>query len=151
MLILEGKIAIITGGARGIGRAIAFAFAQEGAKVAAFDIDPEDSILIEDLKKEIGSSADRYLYQKADVTNKREINQAVEETVKTFGRIDILVNNAGGGMKPVPLEDLEDKDWDQVVKPKKGLRLQPSHYQINEKARKRKNCKYFIPSRTKPE
>lgn len=112
---LEGKVAVVTGGARGIGRAITIAFVQEGAKVVVFDLDAEDSSLIRELQEAIAACGKKCFYKKADITNMQEVRQAVEETIKAFGKVDVLVNNAGGGMNPVPLEDLEEKEWDQVV------------------------------------
>lgn len=112
---LEGKVAIVTGGARGIGRAIAIAFVQEGAEVAIFDLDAEDSFLIGELQGATAVLGKKCLYKKADITNLQEVHQAVKETIKTFNKVDVLVNNAGGGMNPVPLEDLSEKDWDRLV------------------------------------
>jgi NAD(P)-dependent dehydrogenase (short-subunit alcohol dehydrogenase family) len=113
---LEGKVAIVTGGIRGIGKAIGIAFAREGAKVALFDLDVEDSRLAGKLQEAVGAFNKKCLYKKADVTQMKEIRQAVEETVTTFGKVDILVNNAGGSfIAPAPIEDLEEKDWDLVV------------------------------------
>lgn len=112
---LDGKVAIITGGARGIGKAIAVAFAQEKADVAIFDLDAEDRSSIRELKKELSGYGGKCLYEKADVTHAQEVGRAVEKTIQNFRRVDILVNNAGGGMAPVPLEDLTEQDWDRVV------------------------------------
>lgn len=114
-LNLGGKVAIVTGGIRGIGKAIAIAFAEEGIEVAVFDLDPEDSPLVEELQKSIEVFKKRCLYKKADVTNVQAVHDAVEKTIKTFGKVDILVNNAGGGIPPVPLEKLEETDWDQGI------------------------------------
>ncbi len=113
---LEGKVAIVTGGLRGIGKAIAVSFAQEGAEVAVFDLDAEESPLVGELRKNIGIFKKKCLYKKADITNLQEVRHAVEETIKAFGKVDIIVNNAGGGMNPVPLEDLEETDWDRLIK-----------------------------------
>jgi 3-oxoacyl-[acyl-carrier protein] reductase len=113
---LEGKVAIITGGVRGIGRATGYAFAQEGAEVAIFGRDPEDSPAAKELLKSLEVFKKRCLYKKADVTKMEEVRLAVEETIKVFGKVDILVNNAGGSIiAPVPLEDLQEEDWDRVV------------------------------------
>lgn len=114
-LNLEKKVAIVTGGVRGIGKAISIAFAEERAEVAVFDIDAEDSPLVEELQKSIRVFKNRYLYKKADVTNWQEVHHAVEETITAFGKVDILVNNAGGGIPPVPLEDLKETDWDRGI------------------------------------
>ncbi len=113
--VLNGKSAIVTGGLRGIGKAAAMAFAQAGANVAAFDLDPEDSPLVKEFYGQMKSFGKKYLYQKADVFHYAEVQNAVTKTIKSFGDLDILVNNAGGGMNPCPLEDLEEKDWDRIL------------------------------------
>lgn len=114
-LNLEGKITVVTGGVRGIGKAIALAFAQEGAKVTVFDLDPEDSPIVEELKRSISIFKKEYLYKKTDVTDWSEVHRAIEETIRTFGKVDILINNAGGGIPPVPIEDLQEADWDRGI------------------------------------
>jgi NAD(P)-dependent dehydrogenase (short-subunit alcohol dehydrogenase family) len=91
-LNLEGKVVIVTGAARGIGRATALTFCQEGAKVVIDDIDLEAAKLVEEEAKASGAQA---LAIKADVTKPDEVKQMVKETLDKFGRIDILINNAG--------------------------------------------------------
>ncbi len=84
---LDGRVALVTGAARGIGRGIALAFAAEGASVVVADRDGPGA---ERVAKEIGSLAIR-----ADVSNERDVERMVEEALAAFGRIDVLVNNAG--------------------------------------------------------
>jgi NAD(P)-dependent dehydrogenase (short-subunit alcohol dehydrogenase family) len=91
-LNLEGKVVIVTGAARGIGRATALAFCREGAKVVIDDIDLEAAIPVEEEAKSSGAQA---IAIKADVTKPDEVKQMVKETLDKLGRIDILVNNAG--------------------------------------------------------
>jgi len=91
-LKLEGKVAIVTGAARGIGRATVLTLGLEGAKVIINDIDLPAAKLVEEEAKASGIDA---LAIKADVTNVHEVRQMVEETLNSFRRIDILVNNAG--------------------------------------------------------
>ncbi|MCR9109095.1 L-iditol 2-dehydrogenase [Marivita sp. XM-24bin2] len=86
---LDGKIAIVTGGARGIGRAICEALAREGAKVAVADL------LEDDARETAGAFGDAGMAVKMDVTDLGSINQAVKEVADAWGGIDILVNNAG--------------------------------------------------------
>jgi len=107
---LEGRVAIITGAGRGIGAATARVLAENGAKVVVTDILPEREEVASKIKVE-GFDA---LAIKVDVTNKEEIDQAVEKTMEAFGRIDILVNNAGI-FPPSTLEEMKKEDWDKVI------------------------------------
>src|SRR3972149_4061032 len=88
---LSGKVAIVTGAARGMGREFALALARYGADVVACDILPE----LEKIKPEIERLGRQVLIQQTDVCKIPEIEAMVKESVKVFGRIDILVNNAG--------------------------------------------------------
>ena len=86
---LKGKVAIITGGAAGIGKATAQVFAREGAKVVICDVSEE---LGTALVKELGSDAQ---FNKVDVCNRADVQKWVESVVAKYGKVDILVNNAG--------------------------------------------------------
>jgi acetoin reductase-like protein len=86
---LKDKVAIVTGGARGIGEAIVRAYAKEGAKVVIADVETAKA---EELAKDLGAAA---IAVKLDVRDKAQIDAAVAKTVATFGSVDILVNNAG--------------------------------------------------------
>ena len=103
---LEGKVSIITGGAGGIGRAITMAFAREGSDIAILGLRAEIDPVINELHEASLTLGKRFIYKKADITNRQEVQQAVEETIKTLGKVDVLVNNAGGGKNPTPLEIL---------------------------------------------
>lgn len=108
---LEGKIAIVTGGARGIGKAICEKMLQEGASVAVLDIRDTDlketcRVLSESQKTAVGFNI--------DISNKDQVDKAFKSIVERFGTIDILVNNAGI-VCPAPIEDVSEDDWDQVV------------------------------------
>ncbi|WP_061026400.1 SDR family NAD(P)-dependent oxidoreductase [Bradyrhizobium sp. CCH5-F6] len=107
---LNGRVAVVTGGAQGFGRAITERFVASGAMVAIWDF---DSALAEKTAKEIGDSA-RVL--KVDVTDTAAVEQARDATLAAFGKIDILVNNAGiaGVNKPVWETDL--KEWRKVLR-----------------------------------
>ena len=110
---LEGKIALVTGSARGMGYAIALALAAEGAKVAVTD-------LIEHQIKDAVDSLTRQGLETAgyemDVTRKDEIVRTVQAVSAKWGRLDILVNNAGGSLNtPHRLEEIEECHWDLVV------------------------------------
>jgi len=91
-LNLKGKVAIVTGAGRGIGRAIALAFAQEGAFVTVDDIDAE---VLKDVAQKIISLGSRSLAVRADVTKVDQVGMMVNQTLEEFGNVDILVNNAG--------------------------------------------------------
>jgi len=108
---LQGKVAAITGGARGIGHSTAVKFAAEGAKVAVCDINPE---LMQETLKEIrsgGGEADGY---QVDVTNKEQIAAMVKGVMAKWGRIDCVVNNAGIVMD-AQLKNMTDMQFDTVI------------------------------------
>lgn len=113
--VASAETVIVTGGVRGIGRATALAFANEGCNVAVFDVDTPDSEAVEDLRRCMPSNAEAFHYCAADVTNMKRVDAAVTECVKKFGGIQVLVNNAGKGTDPVPLETLPEAEWDRVV------------------------------------
>jgi len=107
-LKLDKKVAIITGGGKGIGRAIALRFASEGARVVIADIDYDSAMKI---SKEIGGSS---LALKVDVSSKKDVENMVRTVMERFGRIDILVNNAGIQTEK-PFVDLSVKEWKRVL------------------------------------
>src|SRR5687767_6667201 len=90
---LEGKVALVTGASRGIGRAIALGFAEAGADVAVAARSEGD---LETLAKEIDTLGRKALVVPTDVRDRDAIEQMFEKTIEEFGRLDILVNNAGG-------------------------------------------------------
>jgi 3-oxoacyl-[acyl-carrier protein] reductase len=106
---LKDKIAIVTGGARGIGQACAIALAREGAHVCVTDIIPmEETVdIIESLNR-------RALGIRTDVSQKGDVLAMVAQVIEKFGKIDILVNNAGTCQR-VPLEELTEEQWDRDV------------------------------------
>ena len=112
MGLLENKVALITGAGRGIGKAIAMRFAQEGCKIAFTDIALNDVVLeTEKELKALGVEAKAYASNAANFT---ETQQVVDEIVKDFGRIDILVNNAGI-TKDTALKRMTEEMWDAVI------------------------------------
>lgn len=89
---ITGKVAIVTGGASGIGRAIALALAESGANVVIADRALDGA---EEMAREIESAGGKAIATKTDVTDSKEVEQMVQRTIEKFGKIDILINNAG--------------------------------------------------------
>ncbi|MEG1635281.1 MAG: 3-oxoacyl-[acyl-carrier-protein] reductase [Rikenellaceae bacterium] len=113
MKLLEGKVAVITGGARGIGKAISVAFAKHGASVAFTDIASDDNFI--NTEKELqsyGVTAKGYI---SDASNFESSQATVDQIATDFGRIDILVNNAGITRDSLLMRMTEDQ-WDLVIK-----------------------------------
>ncbi|WP_324736589.1 3-oxoacyl-ACP reductase family protein [Thermococcus sp. SY098] len=110
---LAGKVALVTGASRGIGRAIAVALAQKGANVVINYVrNEEEAERTEELCKEYGVET---LVVKADVSNKEEVRKMVERVIKKFGRIDILVNNAGILGNSINPMEITEEEWDKVI------------------------------------
>ena len=107
----DDKVAVITGGSRGIGEAITTALATEGAKVAIWDIDP---VLSQAVAASILATGREALAVKVDVSIGSEVRAAAEQTLERWKRIDILVNNAGI-CRTSPIESTSEADWDQVL------------------------------------
>jgi 3-oxoacyl-[acyl-carrier protein] reductase len=104
-----GRVVIVTGAAKGIGLRIVRAFAGEGARVAALDIDGAG---LEALTRE----REDVLALKSDVTAAAEVRQAVETVVARWGRVDVLVNNAGGFSVIRRTEDIPEAEWDAIFR-----------------------------------
>ncbi len=110
---LEGKVALITGGGRGIGKAIALAFAGEGAHVVP--ISRQGSFAeCQAVAEEAGKIGAKALPLSADVSQKAEVQAAIRQVLDTFGTMDILVNNAGIA-KHNPVVDILEEDWDRTM------------------------------------
>ncbi len=112
MMKLQGKVAIVTGGSRGIGSAVAKTLAREGAKVVVNYVRAaaEASRVVEEIRKTGGSAVPVM----ADVSERDQAQRLVDETVKKFGRVDILVNNAGIRSEGTVLDTTEE-DWDRTM------------------------------------
>jgi 3-oxoacyl-[acyl-carrier protein] reductase len=112
--MFSGKTAIVTGAGSGIGRAIAHAMAKRNAHTILVDINLES---IEKVSKEIGSLGNgRILALKADVSNAKEVQRVIKNVLHQFGKVDILVNNAAIGGPAIPITELKEEDWDEVIK-----------------------------------
>ena len=108
---LAGKVAIVTGGARGIGRAIVEAFTEEGAAVAVLSRSED---MAEALAQTLRSSGRSAIALKADPADDDDARRAVAATVEEFGRLDILVNNAGFSRR-IPFVEMSPADWDELM------------------------------------
>ena len=111
MFELIGKVALVTGARRGMGKSHALALARQGAKVALTDINQEECQAVVDEIKSFGGEA---IALRLDVANVAEVNQVFNEVVKQFGRLDILVNNAGV-YQPKPALEITEEDWDKII------------------------------------
>ena len=108
---LRGKTALVTGGGRGIGRAIALGLAQEGAQVAVLDILADNAAAV---VREIEATGVKALALPADLTKRAQVDRAIADTLAQFGQIDILVNNAGWDRMEMFL-DSEEETWDKII------------------------------------
>jgi NAD(P)-dependent dehydrogenase (short-subunit alcohol dehydrogenase family) len=109
---LEGRVAIVTGGGTGLGRATAHLFARHGADLvlAGRRVDP-----LERTASEIENLGRRALVAPADVTDSAQCEQVVRSAVVEYGRLDVLVNNAGGGYTKLPDDDWTPDEWNQII------------------------------------
>ncbi|HZQ05529.1 MAG TPA: glucose 1-dehydrogenase [Anaerolineae bacterium] len=108
---LDGKVAIVTGGGRGIGRAIALRLAQDGARVVVADLNENNASHVAQEIQDKGGDAFAFA---VDVTRMERVEEMIRETIARYGRLDILVNNAGIGAI-APLMDTDEKTWDAVM------------------------------------
>lgn len=109
---LENKVAIVTGAASGIGKAIAILYAKEGAKVVVSDINFEEAKLV---VAEIESAKGSAIAIATNVAKQDEIDNLIETTIKSFGTVDIMVNNAGIMDNFIPVAEVTDEVWDKVM------------------------------------
>ncbi len=111
-MLLPDKVAIITGGARGMGKAIALRFAGEGCSSVIADVldAKAENTAVEVARKGVDS-----VFIHCDVSDSRQVKDMVSQAITRFGRVDILVNCAGIGTNPTPLEDTTEDEWDRVM------------------------------------
>ncbi len=112
MSTLDGKIALVTGGGSGIGRAAALAFAREGAKVVIADVLVEGS---EETARMIEESGGQTLFVKTDVSKSDQVEELVRKSVSAFGRLDCAFNNAGIGGGRAPTAKTTEEEWDRII------------------------------------
>jgi NAD(P)-dependent dehydrogenase (short-subunit alcohol dehydrogenase family) len=112
MLPLEAKVALVTGGSSGIGRASALAFAREGATVVIADIDANGG---NETVKAIRKNAGQAVFAKTDVSQANEVEALINKIITIYGRLDYAFNNAGIEAEFVQLTECTEEDWDRVI------------------------------------
>jgi len=109
---LDGKVAVITGAASGMGRATAIRFAKEGAAVVLTDLNSQGG---ETAVAECAAAGGKAVFQRTDVSSEADIKAAIDRAVKEFGRLDITFNNAGVGGATGPIEKVTAEDFDRTI------------------------------------
>lgn len=133
-LNLAGKVAIITGGGQGIGKAYCLGFAEEGARVVVADVNGETA---QQTAEEIRRKGGKALPIKVDVSNWEDVSNMVKKTLEEFGQIDILVNNAGT-RSMAHVEDFPDELWERDI----NVNLKGAFYCTKAVARHMKERRY---------
>ena len=110
-LDFSGKVALVTGGSRGIGRATAQLFAQSGAKVVIGDVDPVGSETVETIKRDGGEA----VFVRTDVSNERDVKNLIATAVKTYSGLHCAFNNAGVLPPMVTLADMDESTFDRTL------------------------------------
>ena len=110
---LQGRVAIVTGGGRGLGRSVALAFGKQGAKVVLAARTLEE---IDHVAEELRSLKKEAIAVPTDVSNEDQVNHLVKMTLEAFGTIDILVNNAGSRGPIGPIHQISLSDWEETLK-----------------------------------
>lgn len=112
MGMLDGKVALITGGASGIGKGAALRFAEEGASVALADMQEDEG---EQARSEVEAKGTKALFVRCDVSDPESVKDAIDKTVARFGRLDIVFANAGINGVWTPIDELEPEDWNKTI------------------------------------
>ncbi len=112
MGLLSNRVAIITGGARGIGKGIGLKFAGEGCSVVVSDV------LVDEGRKTVQELLNRggeAVFVRCDVSNSGQVQSMIDQVITKFGKVDILVNNAGIGGVPKSITEISEKEWDRLL------------------------------------
>ena len=108
---LKDKVVIVTGASRGIGRAIAHGFADEGVRLS---ICGRTQDTLQSVTDELRAKGVQVFAKRTDVTDTDQVEAFISETVETYGRIDVVVNNVGGS-RWTPLQDISDTEWHEIL------------------------------------
>jgi len=113
-MLLKDRVALITGGGRGIGRGVALRFAREGARLALADIEQAH---LDETAAELAKAAPEteFITLRGDVSVGADVQRFFDETLARFGRLDVLVNNAGIGNPPLPIINMPEEGWDRTL------------------------------------
>jgi len=111
-MLLSNRVAIISGGAKGIGRGIALKFAEEGCAVTIADVLEKEG---KRTSQELSKKGVEGVFVKCDVTDSRQVMDMAEQVISKFGKVDILVNNAGAFGPPIPTTDITEEAWDRML------------------------------------
>src|SRR5712692_1464851 len=112
MGLLDGRVAIVTGASKGIGRAMSLGFAREGASVVCAARSADQ---VKETAEQVKKAGGRAIAVVCDASQENEVKGLVETTVKTFGKLDTLINNAGDGGPTKPVQDYTIDDWFYTV------------------------------------
>ncbi|BCL71131.1 short-chain dehydrogenase [Vibrio nigripulchritudo] len=112
MTRLKGKVAVVTGAADGIGQVIAETMAKEGASVVLADIQEEKG---QQASQSIAESGGKALFIKTDVSQEKDMQALLEQTVQRYGKLDILVNNAAVAIGGMPINEMTEEQWQKII------------------------------------